>query len=143
MRTPAIAVFRAGQFLRTTQLGPAGKALGIVRRPAVPQRDKDRVARVVVGVEPAAMVLGRPIVSTAVGSIPDAVRDVESALLVPPRDADALAGAIRRLLDDADLAARLGAGAHRASMEFSVDTMVERTLAAYASAVEHRQGRPT
>src|SRR5262245_26951148 len=41
MCTPAIAVFRAGQFLRTAQLRPAGKTLGIVRRPAVAQRGKD------------------------------------------------------------------------------------------------------
>jgi glycosyltransferase involved in cell wall biosynthesis len=90
-----------------------------------------------------AMVLGRPVVATAVGSIPDAVRDGDSALLVPPGDADALAAAIRRLLDDPDLAARLGAAAHLASREFSVETMIDRTLAAYAAAVERRQGRPT
>src|SRR5262245_50115374 len=44
MCAPAIAVFRAGKFLRTAQLRPAGKALGIIRRPAIPQRGKDVAA---------------------------------------------------------------------------------------------------
>src|SRR5206468_7700319 len=36
--------------------------------------------------------------------------DGETALVVPPRDAPRMAAAIRRLLDDAPLAARLSAG---------------------------------
>src|SRR5262245_66201610 len=44
MRAPAVAVFAAGQFLCTAQLRPAGKTLGIVRLPPVPQRGKDVAA---------------------------------------------------------------------------------------------------
>jgi len=36
--------------------------------------------------------------------------DGRDALLLPPGDPEALAGAVRRLADDSDLAARLGAG---------------------------------
>jgi len=39
-----------------------------------------------------------PVVATAVGGIPEIVRDEESALLVPPRDAAALAGALARAM---------------------------------------------
>jgi glycosyltransferase involved in cell wall biosynthesis len=46
---------------------------------------------------------GRPLVATAVGGIPDLVRD--GAVLVPPGDPAALGAAVRRLLDHPDQAA--------------------------------------
>jgi glycosyltransferase involved in cell wall biosynthesis len=52
--------------------------------------------------------VGLPLVSTDVGAIREIVRHEETGLLVPPSDADALAGAIRRLVDDADLRTSLG-----------------------------------
>lgn len=55
-----------------------------------------------------AMALGRPIVASGVGGLVDAVTDGEHGLLVAPEDPIALAGALRRLLGDAPLAARLG-----------------------------------
>jgi len=48
-----------------------------------------------------AMALGIPIVSTAVGGIPELVDDGETGLLVPPRDPAALGEALLALLDDA------------------------------------------
>ena len=53
-----------------------------------------------------AMRLGRPVVATAVGGLPDLVDD--GALLVPSGDPDALAAALRALLDDPQRAAALG-----------------------------------
>lgn len=53
---------------------------------------------------------GLSVVSTAVGGVPDLVVDGESALLVPPDDPEALACAVRRVLEDPALAARLSAG---------------------------------
>jgi glycosyltransferase involved in cell wall biosynthesis len=50
---------------------------------------------------------GRPLVATAVGGVPDLVRD--GAVLVPPGDPDALAAAVRRLLDDPAEAAAVAA----------------------------------
>lgn len=81
-----------------------------------------------------AMTLARPIASTRVGGIGDAIHDDHTGLLVPPHDAPALAGAIGRLLDDASLRRRLGDEA-RASAErrFSLTAMVERMLCIYAS----------
>jgi glycosyltransferase involved in cell wall biosynthesis len=57
------------------------------------------------------MAVGRPIVASAVGQIAEVLDDEQSALLVPPDDAEALALAIIRLVDDACLRARLGRAA--------------------------------
>jgi glycosyltransferase involved in cell wall biosynthesis len=63
-----------------------------------------------------AMACGLCVVSTNVGGIPYLVEAGRDALLVPPDDAAAMAAAVRRILTDPDLAARLSGGA-RASVE--------------------------
>ena len=74
-----------------------------------------------------AMLCALPIVTTPVGAILEAVRDGESALVVPPQDAAALAAAIGRLLDDGTLGSSLGAAARRvASADFSKEAMLDR-----------------
>jgi glycosyltransferase involved in cell wall biosynthesis len=55
---------------------------------------------------------GRAVVGTRAGSIPDLVEDGSNGLLVDADDADALAGALSRVLGDRALAERLGAAAH-------------------------------
>ena len=80
-----------------------------------------------------AMACGKPVVAAAVGGIPEVVVDGETGLLVPPRDPDALAHAILRLLDDPALRARMGAaGLARVRDRFTAEAMVARTLQAYA-----------
>ena len=54
---------------------------------------------------------GLPLVSTDVGAISSLVVDGETGLLIPPDDLASLVGALRRLLIDDELRARLGAGA--------------------------------
>ncbi len=54
---------------------------------------------------------GLPVAATSVGGIPEMVADQVSALLVPPRNAEALAGAMIRLLDDERLRMRLKSAA--------------------------------
>jgi glycosyltransferase involved in cell wall biosynthesis len=67
-----------------------------------------------------AMAAARPVVSTTVGAIPDAVMDGETGLLVPPRDPDRLAAALDALLRDPERAHRMGeAGRERARTHFS------------------------
>jgi glycosyltransferase involved in cell wall biosynthesis len=79
-----------------------------------------------------AMAFGLPIVATTAGGLPEVVEDGVTGLLVPPGDAHALAAAILRLLHDADLRQRLGqAGRARVLREFTVDCVVERTVAVY------------
>ena len=51
---------------------------------------------------------GRPVVASRVGGIPEVVVDGKTGLLVPPGDADALAGAILRLADDREKMAAMG-----------------------------------
>ena len=64
-----------------------------------------------------AMNCGRPVVATAVDGTPEIVRDGETGLLVPPSDAPALADALGRVLDDPDLARRMGEEALRVGRE--------------------------
>ena len=63
------------------------------------------------------MAARRAIVATDLPSTAEVVTDGESALLVPPSDPAALAGAIRRLRDDPTLRERLAAAAYTLVME--------------------------
>src|SRR5204863_1117047 len=58
-----------------------------------------------------ALSVGTPVVSTAVGGVPEVVHDDQNGLLVQPNDPAALAAAISRILDDDTLRERLAAGA--------------------------------
>lgn len=60
-----------------------------------------------------AAAFGLPVVSTAVGGIPDLLTDRETALLVPDDDPQALARALHTLLDEPELGARLSAAGRR------------------------------
>ena len=81
-----------------------------------------------------AMAAARPIVATRTGGIPEVVVHAETGLLTPPRDARALAAAILELLrDEAKRRQMAEAGFARVSQHFSVDLMVEKTLAVYAA----------
>jgi glycosyltransferase involved in cell wall biosynthesis len=55
-----------------------------------------------------AMSHGLPIAATHCGAIPEVAPHGETSLLVPPRDPDALAHALVRILTDSNLAAQLG-----------------------------------
>jgi glycosyltransferase involved in cell wall biosynthesis len=80
-----------------------------------------------------AMACGRPIVATRAGGIPEIVEDDVNGLLVPVRDAAALARAIVRMLKDDALRRRIGeAGLARVCDRFTVERMVAETAAVYA-----------
>ena len=90
-----------------------------------------------------AMALSRPVVASRVGGIPEMITDGVTGLLVPPRDAPALAAAISRLLTDhpyADLLAR--AGHDLVHDRFCVQLMVSSIEAIYDEAVAARTGVP-
>lgn len=75
---------------------------------------------------------GRPLVATDVPGCRELVRHDHNGLLVPARDGAALAGALRRLAEDAGLRARLGAAARRdAEQDFSAVTVAAETAALY------------
>ena len=77
-----------------------------------------------------AMSCGVPLVTTTGGALPEVVGD--AALLVPPGDAGALAGAIGRLLDDDRVRVRAGdAGRARVLERFTWRSAAEATAAEY------------
>jgi len=79
-----------------------------------------------------AMAASRPIVATTAGGIPEIVEDGVNGLLVPPRDQHALADAVVRALEDADLRRRMGeAGFARVNERFTVERMVSDTADVY------------
>lgn len=82
-----------------------------------------------------AMASGLPVINTALDSgVPFVSLDGQTGLTVSPRDPNAMAAALNRLLDDAELRGTLGsAGIRRAQQEFSLHTMVGRTLELYRS----------
>ena len=82
-----------------------------------------------------ALAAGLPVVASRAGGLPEMIEDGTGGILVAPGDATALAEALARVLEDAALAARLGAaGSLRVDTEFHVDRMVEETLAVYEAA---------
>jgi glycosyltransferase involved in cell wall biosynthesis len=58
-----------------------------------------------------AMAMGCPVASTPISGIPELIQDGLNGLLVPEKDHEALAEALARLLEDPDLACRLGTAA--------------------------------
>jgi len=86
-----------------------------------------------------AMAYRLPIISTRVSAIPEIVRDGATGWLIPPKDASALAEALRAALADPMERQRRGELARqRLESEFTVAAMVEHTLALYRQC--QRQG---
>jgi glycosyltransferase involved in cell wall biosynthesis len=82
-----------------------------------------------------AMALGVPVIGSSSGGITDIIIDQQSGLLVPGADPESLAMAMKCILSDRDLAARLSdAGKARVRERFSVGSVVSRMLKVYASA---------
>ncbi|MCW2715536.1 MAG: glycosyltransferase family 1 protein [Frankiales bacterium] len=79
-----------------------------------------------------------PLVATTAGALPEVVGpDGISALHVPPGDPEALAAAIGRVLDDPELAARLGAAGRARVVElYTWRAVAERTVEWYRSVLE-------
>lgn len=85
---------------------------------------------------------GLPVVAYASGGLPEAVADGESGLLVRPGDIAGLGEAIARLLGDAQLRARLAAGARQRAPLFSVESHVAALEALYRDVLRRRQPQP-
>lgn len=75
---------------------------------------------------------GRPIVTTDAPGCREVVRHGHNGLLVPLRDAEALAAALRLLIEDANLRRRMGERGRRlVEREFSLERIASETLALY------------
>ncbi len=70
-----------------------------------------------------ALAVGCPVIATAVGGVPEVVRDGENGLLVPPGDPGALAAAIARFFADDALRASLRDAAARSVEGYSEDAV--------------------
>ncbi len=78
---------------------------------------------------------GKAVIATRVGGIPELLTDGQNGMLVPPGEGSAIAGAVRRLIDDPSLRAKLAAAGHVTAKErLSLDRMMESTLAVYGRA---------
>ncbi len=86
-----------------------------------------------------AMACGTPVIAANTSSLPEVVGD--AGLLVPPGDPEALAGAMARVLDDAELAADLRQRGLRRAKGFTWEATAAKTLAVYrVVAAEGRGG---
>jgi glycosyltransferase involved in cell wall biosynthesis/predicted N-acetyltransferase YhbS len=79
-----------------------------------------------------AVALGLPVVATDVGGVGEEMHDGVDALLVPPRDPEALAAAIERVVTDPTLRQQLGAASFARAGDFDVRRAVDRIEATYA-----------
>ena len=108
----------------------AGCALGIFGRSA-------KAARVIPNKAFQALACGTPLVTADTPAARELLRDGESALLVPPGDAAALAEAVRRLASDPELAVRLAEGGRDAyEREASEQVLGQRWRSLLEAAVE-------
>jgi glycosyltransferase involved in cell wall biosynthesis len=84
-----------------------------------------------------AMAAGLPVINTYLPTgVPHVAREGREGLTVPPGDPAALAAAIKRLLDDQDLARRLGLGGRsRVAAEYRAEVFVRRIENVYETAI--------
>jgi len=79
-----------------------------------------------------AMASGIPVVATNVGGLSEVVKDGISGILVPPKDSEALSGAIMSLLKDSQAAKQMGDEGHKISREkFSSKMMIRKIEGLY------------
>ena len=87
-----------------------------------------------------AMAAGKAVVATSVGSVPVLVQDRKNGLLVKPGDVAGLTSALRHVIGDRDLRARLGRNA-RCTVEsrFSAAAMTKQYWALYESTIDGKK----
>ena len=85
---------------------------------------------------------GKPLVTTDVPGCREAVVHGVTGFIVPPRDAAALAEALKKLIDNSELRAKMGAaGRLRTEQEFADAIICEKTLLVYDALTEPRSAR--
>ena len=81
-----------------------------------------------------ALAVGCPVIATAVGGVPEVVRDGENGLLVPPNESVALGATIARFFSEAHLRERLAAAAPDSVAGYSEQAVFETIEAELAQA---------
>ena len=88
-----------------------------------------------------AMACEKPVVATKVGGVPEVVLDGETGILVPPKNPDALAQAILKLLTNPVLSKGMGqAGRIRVEKYFAIGRMVKETEKVYNNFINEKIG---
>jgi glycosyltransferase involved in cell wall biosynthesis len=77
------------------------------------------------------MAVGTPVVCTNVGGMPEYVEDGVTGFVVPPNDAAALRARLKRLLDEPELARRMGRAGHEHVQQYSWRSVAARSLGEY------------
>lgn len=90
-----------------------------------------------------ALASNKPVIASAVGGIVDVIRHEETGLLVPEKDPEALTNAVLRVLNDSELARKLGQQGHAHARQFfdwdrcaGLTTSVYQSLAGVESPAE-------
>ncbi len=87
------------------------------------------------------MAMAKPVIGTTIGVIPEVIRDGKTGLLIPPRDHEAIASAMTKLLGDERMRGNFGkAGRKLVEDEYSEPLFTERTLEVYGKALKKRKG---
>ncbi len=87
-----------------------------------------------------AMALGIPTISTNINAIPEAVRHLETGILIEPGDSDALAGAIQKLKDEPKLRERLAKNGQSYILEnFEEKAVAKIAVETYIKAFQARR----
>ncbi|MDO8427258.1 MAG: glycosyltransferase family 4 protein [Deltaproteobacteria bacterium] len=86
-----------------------------------------------------ASAMGKPVISTKVGGVPEVVRDNSTGILVQPEDPEGLACAVIKLLKDSELRVSMGErGRKMVEEEYSTEKMAERLYALYSRLLQKR-----
>jgi glycosyltransferase involved in cell wall biosynthesis len=89
-----------------------------------------------------AMALGKPIIASDVGGIPDLVRPGENGLLVPVGDVPAWTRAIKELVNDPAARCRMGEAGRRIAPAYGVESMIKQIDELYAKLLSDQCVQP-
>jgi glycosyltransferase involved in cell wall biosynthesis len=120
----AVIVEAPDPYRPAEQVRAAMRRAAVVVSPSRTAADGDAESLLVVNLE--AQASGRPVVTTRHGGIPEFVEEGESALVISENDPAGLAEAIIRLLDDPELAGRLGVNGPSVAAHFDIAAVTEQ-----------------
>ena len=82
------------------------------------------------------MAMGKPVIGTTIGVIPEVVVDGKTGLIIPPKDPSAIASALKKLIQDRGLAIEMGKRGRKLVEElYNESLFTDETLKVYAEAI--------
>jgi glycosyltransferase involved in cell wall biosynthesis len=78
-----------------------------------------------------AMIMGKPVIASSIGGLPDIIADNETGILVPPEDANALQRAIQYLLDNPAIRQKMGEKGRQRITRFQAKAVVPQIEQVY------------